>query len=93
MYHMYKFQLHLCLWSGTVALTSDNLVTVVNEGAGQSFAVCQNLQLVGLELWCHGLFESYSNTCEKHDLNETDAAEIEQLFRANRENKRQKREK
>lgn len=48
-----------------VSLTSDDLVAVVNQGAGQSFAVSKNLRLVRLELWCHGLFESYSNTWQK----------------------------
>lgn len=48
-----------------MSLTSDDLVVVVDQGAGQSFAVSKNLRLVRPELWCHGLFESYSNTWQK----------------------------
>lgn len=50
-------------------LTSDDLVAVVDQGAGQSSAVGENLHLIGLELWGHGLFECYSNTCQSNISN------------------------
>lgn len=44
------------------ALTSNDLVAVIDEGTGQSFAVRKNLSLVGFELRRHGLFERHGNT-------------------------------
>lgn len=58
-------------------LTRDDLVAMVNKSRGQSFAVGKNLHLVSLELWWHGLFESYSNTCQiKHYVTINKQAEL-----------------
>lgn len=45
------------------SFTCDDLIAVVDEGGGQSFAVGQHLRLVGLELSRHGLFQGHGDTC------------------------------